>query len=80
MASRRRNPANTIEETSVETMNEELQPLTEESTESPVEIVPVAEPIPATFEKKRERTPLAPKPVRLHPRNIPRFSGPRGVI
>ena len=80
MASRRRRPVNTPEENSFETMEEELQPTAEEKTETPVEVVPAESVIPTSNEEKRERTPLTPKPVRLHPRNIPKFSKSRKGI
>lgn len=80
MASRRRRPVNTPEENPFETMEEELQPTAEEKTENPVEVVPAEGVTPTGKEEKRERTPLAPKPVRLHPRNIPKFSKSRKGI
>jgi hypothetical protein len=80
MAPRRRRPVNTLEENSIETMDEDFQPLVEEITESPVEVVlaeDVIPVIPVINEEKRERTKLAPKPVRVHPRNVPKFSKSR---
>ena len=80
MATRRRKPLMQPETNSLETMEEELQPTTEEKTENSVEVVPVESVIPTGKEENRERTPLAPKPVRLHPRNIPKFSKSRKGI